>query len=741
MKLFRRLYFYSSLLLLHSFHARTQSIGNEWINYNQTYFKIKITQKGIYQLSFSELKSAGFPTNINPERIQLFRQGKEQAIFVKGQEDKRLDEGDFIEFYAEGNDGALDSLLYIPSRSQPHSYYSLYTDTAAYFLTYYLDNQIGKRTKVVKNDNSQNLKPDNFHIEENLQLFTTSYAEGQPEPIGVPLKSGVLNSNYSFGKGWTGDIQAKNNFINFDFSLRNFIKNTPHKPTLEYLVHGRSAGGHNVQIWLGEGTQQTLLDTLNFENYFTKKKSVIVNFPENVADRIRLATRSVGNQIDQYSVSYLLLKYPQNFGMTGLSEKVFNLIPSTPTEHFISIPNAPTNVQLYDISDKNNLQKITFTQNGNNTEAVVSGNKILATNQFKRINSIEPVVFRNLNNSKANYLIISHKLLQKNIKEYTSYRASSVGGKYDTLAVDVDLLYNLFTFGDKNPLAIRRFLHLMYRNGNPQFVFLIGTSSYPQKARKNVADYQIDLVPSVGYPGADMPFTMGLGNTQPNLVNLSIGRLATDNPETILHYLNKVKEHEATPMDALWRKKSLKMSGGRSIFELSTFKNYITDFKNVFEQGSLGGKADLLTKKTDNPVEFINVTERVNQGLGMLTLFGHSSPGQTDMDIGYCSNELLGYQNKGKYPLVFVNGCDAGDLFATRFSFGTDWINTPNKGAILFLAHSNLGYPSYLKSYSDELYNTQLMDSVWADKPFGRVMQESVNRYLKKYPNGILTPP
>ena len=69
---------------------------------------------------------------------------------------------------------------------------------------------------------------------------------------------------------------------------------------------------------------------------------------------------------------------------------------------------------------------------------------------------------------------------------------------------------------------------------------------YPQKARKNVLDYQIDLVPNVGYPGADTPFGMGLsGNADPNFIDIPIGRLATDNPQTILDYLNKVKEHES----------------------------------------------------------------------------------------------------------------------------------------------------------------------------------------------------
>ncbi len=715
--------------------AQAQTFGNEWINYHQQYFKFKITQKGIYQISFNDLKTAGFPANINPEKIQLFRLGQEQAIFIKGGEDKIFNETDFIEFYAEGNDGKLDSLLYTPTQAQPHQYYSLYSDTASYFITYLTDNQIGKRIKISQKENTQNLKPELFHWEENLQLFTSSYAAGQPNPIGVALYSGVLNSNYDHGKGWTGEIQNKNVLMNFDFNLKNIIISVSQKPKIEVIFAGRSEGKHLIETWLGNPTNQQILDTTILENYYTKKINKIVNFQDITNNSLRFSTRSFGSQSDQYSVSYIKLIYPQSFDMQGVSEKVFTFSQNETQDRFISIPNAPEGIQLYDISDKNNIQKIKFTKNGTAIESIVSGQQILATHQIKNVGLIEAVSFRNITNLKANYLIISHKLLLKYVKDYATYRASVIGGKYDTLSVEVDLLYNLFTYGDKNPLAIKRFLSVLLQNGNPQFVFLIGNATYPQRARKNLADYQIDLVPTWGYPGGDTPFTMGLNSMEANLSSLSIGRLATDNPETVLHYLKKVKEHEANPMDALWRKNALKMSGGRSMSELTSLRDYTEEFKSVCEQGLFGQKVDLLSKKTDNLVEFVNITERVNQGLGMIMMFGHSASGQTDMDIGYSSNDLLGYQNKGKYPFVMINGCDAGDLFGSRNSFGTDWINTPNRGAILFLAHSNLGYPFALKSYSDEIYNTQFTDSLWADKPFGSIVRESINRYLKKFPN------
>nr|MCU0340859.1 hypothetical protein [Spirosomataceae bacterium] len=100
MKEVRLLYFTCSVLITHYALLTTQSyaqrFGNEWINYQQTYFKIPVAQKGIYRISTAELRQAGLDlNNVNPAALQLFFRGQEQAIFVQGEADGRMDEGDF----------------------------------------------------------------------------------------------------------------------------------------------------------------------------------------------------------------------------------------------------------------------------------------------------------------------------------------------------------------------------------------------------------------------------------------------------------------------------------------------------------------------------------------------------------------------------------------------------------------------------------------------------------------------
>lgn len=714
------------ILLLHLLHSdiSAQVIGNEWINPKQQYFKLKITQKGIHQISFEALQKVGFPENIHPEKIQIFRHGKEVAISVHHNNPTVFQANYFIAFYAENNDGSLDSLLYQPKNAQPHSYYNLFSDTASYFITYCIDNQKNKRISIQEKSPFKNLTSEEFHLEEDLQVFTSSFSEGQPEPVGTSLSAGILNSNYSFGKAWTGEIQKPNSKLSFGIQLKNFIQSSSYKPTIEILFSGRSEGKHRLQISLNN----QLVDSLFFENYFTQLYKKEVTF-ETDKNQISILSSQLN---DQYSVSFLKITYPQNFEMKGLNEKVFHLATNSSTERLVIVQNPPKNAFVYDISDKFHPIKIDFQQNDSTLTFQTNGQHILISNLIKKPDTIEQIFFKAFPKSKADFLIITHQKLLQSAQEYANYRASEKGGKHDTLCVTIDFLYNYFTYGDKNPLAIQRFLAFMKNTEKSQFCFIIGTATYPQKARKSFSDYQLDLVPTWGFPCGDIPFGMNLNKDQ---LNIPVGRLATNNPQKILDYLQKVKEHEAEPMNELWRKKALMMSGGRSVFELNTFKDYVTNLKEISKSGLLGQQVQLLAKKTDNPTEFINVTEQVNQGVGMITMFGHSASQQTDMDIGYVSNDLFGYKNQGKYPFILVNGCNAGDLFASQNSFGTDWINTPKRGAILFLAHSYLSYSFSLKSYSDELFQTLFQDSIYVDKAFGTIMQNSINHYLKRFPN------
>ncbi|MCO6489735.1 MAG: hypothetical protein J5I98_15070, partial [Phaeodactylibacter sp.] len=110
--------------------------GNEWIRYDQQYFKIMVAEDGLYRIPYETLAVGGLPVeDIDGSRYQLWRLGEEQPLYVS--QPGPLGPGGFIEFYGEKNRSELDRHLFRnPGDEMLNPWYSLFTDTAAYFLTW-----------------------------------------------------------------------------------------------------------------------------------------------------------------------------------------------------------------------------------------------------------------------------------------------------------------------------------------------------------------------------------------------------------------------------------------------------------------------------------------------------------------------------------------------------------------------------------------------------------------------------
>src|ERR1700745_3038263 len=123
-----------------SVFSQTTGFNNSWINFGQKYYKIKVAADGLYKLDSTSLANAGVPiSTINPKNIQLFQKGKELYPYIAGEADGVLNNGDYILFYAEKNNGKDDSLLFSTQPNAPfltNPYYSVVNDTSAVFFTW-----------------------------------------------------------------------------------------------------------------------------------------------------------------------------------------------------------------------------------------------------------------------------------------------------------------------------------------------------------------------------------------------------------------------------------------------------------------------------------------------------------------------------------------------------------------------------------------------------------------------------
>ena len=85
--------------------------GNEWIAYDQDYYKFLIKEDGVYKITGSELQSAGLNIDgLNGSEIQVFSYGKQVPIYVSN--NGNFGPEDFILLEGRRNDGELDKQLF-----------------------------------------------------------------------------------------------------------------------------------------------------------------------------------------------------------------------------------------------------------------------------------------------------------------------------------------------------------------------------------------------------------------------------------------------------------------------------------------------------------------------------------------------------------------------------------------------------------------------------------------------------
>ncbi|WP_242920476.1 C25 family cysteine peptidase [Pontibacter liquoris] len=735
--------------------------GNEWINYAQTYYKIKVVNTGLHRLSYGYLDSLGL-ASVNPTQLQLFRRGKEVAIYVAGETDGKLDQQDFVEFYGERNDGALDRELYQNPAHQVHQLFSLYTDTAAYFLT--INPAGGKRMREV-NPSASGLSPEPYHLQKAVYANADRFNFGKLYDL----------DNRKTYMPWMD--QGEGYMSNYSISPRTYdisgivdVEQTGPKPRVEYGTVGAYQEQHTFDVNVASSGGYRKLATYNYDFFGSAKDTQPLDFSEiSVQGKVTLqivpvSTPTKGNAI---SFAYGIVTYPQKNTFTGNNLLFFTDSTRAATQYF-EFPAASGGVVAYDVTNADAPIRISGQAIGAGKGFVIntgsSTRKVLladAAKAFKPAKRGLRTTFRQLDPAKHNYIIITNQRLMKPAGgaavpapvAYAAYRASAAGGGYDTLLVTMDQVVNEFHYGEFSSNAIRHMMKFMAQSPREKQLFIIGKGvnyasasylasigkySYYHVGARNPKVHEIDLVPTGIYPASDVFFTADFQNSS-YVPQVPTGRLAATTPEQVIQYLNKVKEHEALSPVEPWRKNILQLGGGNTNLEINTIASFLRSYKQIAEGPLLG--ANVIEKYRQNVsevVETVNVAEEVNNGVSLITFFGHSAPGTTDLDIGFASVAINGYKNKGKYPFMLMNGCNAGDAFVpNNTSFGEDWLQTAEKGAIGLIAHVDAGYPFQLNVYSSNFYTTAFQDPDFYGKPWGVVQQETAKRVLESTGNPI----
>ena len=246
---------------------------------------------------------------------------------------------------------------------------------------------------------------------------------------------------FDHGEGWTGLSFRQGQYHDITFSnLDNIVTSGP-KPILEVLITGGNNLPHTASLGVGS-TQSALrpLKDVNFSFHYDTLVSSTLEWPDiaegSMVCRVSIPDNGVA---DRVSISFARLVFADAWDQELVEQKVYHQPPTNSNRSYIEIQNVPAGSKLIDISDEANSINIGYNSTGSGIDAVIQNDAqgralILASRRIKVL-KIEPVTMRNINPSKANFLIVTHKSLRKATSNYSdvplayvTYRASASGG-------------------------------------------------------------------------------------------------------------------------------------------------------------------------------------------------------------------------------------------------------------------------------------------------------------------------
>ncbi|MFK7946480.1 MAG: C25 family cysteine peptidase [Saprospiraceae bacterium] len=704
--------------------------GNEWINYNQAYFKIKVAEDGMYRLDYNALNNAGvFSGTAIPQgqNLQLLKNGKPISFYVS--EINTLTSNDFLTFYGEKNRGEVDKFLYDDPTYQVNREYSLYTDTSVYYLTYNVNTVNPLIINEIPNDLT-NLPPKEIYC-----WFTKTREWNERLSVGIDRGgSGHVSAKYDLGEGYTKNTYSANQSNNVGLSNR-YSTNVPNAEFEVQLL--AQSGNHQTEIQINNITYVN--DT--FSNWAVKNYHISVPMSATSGSS---PVRIIGNASadDKYRIAFIKAKYPRVFKFSNVNWVSFEMDSSWQRQYF-EIQNFTYGTNppiLYDLTNGTRIN----TQIANNRIVVAvpastqSRQFILVADNAYKISSIESVQFMPFQqNQGGNYILLTHSKLFddgtgfNHVQDYANYRASTLGGNHTPIIVDIDQVYEQFGYGiDRHEQAIRNFVQWAAKHWSSEYLFIIGKGVYYGKYRNGNADFEnYELVPSFGYPSSDNLLAAKPNTDEPVL---AVGRIAAYTPDMLSTYLDKIKEVELayqtapqTIEDRAWQKSFLHLGGGDPDIQ-DFIKGRLVDMEDTIKQSQLGASVLGYYKNSTNVIQSANsddVTRRINEGLAWITFFGHSAPNTLDFDIGDPNQ----YNNKGKYPMIYAMGCNTNRLLESPSTLSETYVFVENRGAIGFIGSTATTSLSDLNQYGRVLYKNLGDDNY--GQTIGKVMKSTIEEY------------
>ncbi len=693
-----------------------------WYDPNKEYYKIYLNQKGVYRITYEQLDALGIPiNNVDIVKFQIFNDGKEIPLYIKDTDENQIfTPGDYIEYVG-----------YAPT-STPFSYFNIYNNQNVYWLSYQADST-GKRYTYkdgypINWFNSFAATPFTLHFEKD-----TLY-----EPLGHAMTD---QRDYWFWGKTSGTNGTLKSLFSAPFLSPNNLLPGATEITVRVNMHGMTTNqcvypDHRVKISLtSQLIGEHLWDGANSSTFETVVNlNQIHIFPQNnlqvaAYGDIAACDSTNPNEIrnDEIRVNWFEIDYPME--LRAFENNLYFLSPPNTLNltRFQIFNWQRDNIKIYSPSKSEMIVNADITNDQYKSvffiDNLTSERKeyfCAAEDYFLTPDSIIKMQstsdLRNTSNG-ADYLIITHKEFLIAANELAEFRQNNFSDTSITnpriMIVDVDDIYDEFSYGLMSPFAIKDFISYAFNYWvapSVGYVVLLGDMSHDY--RKLLTDSRPNFIPSIPYhitpygqSPSDNNFVAIIGNDK--IPDLAIGRLSCETEAEAEILLNKIKNYPADD-GKLWKQNVLLMSSGqdqsdenffgfnRSNFDLERFflkPNGISTTKVFrFPGDSIEAKF-----QGDGP----EIKKGFNTGAVIASYYGHG--GGYQWDLVFNDDDILLLQNENRLSFITSVTCYTAH-FDNQDVFGEKFTKVPNKGSIAFWGSSGLTFWAQGKQLNERLF-------------------------------------
>ncbi|MFO7446925.1 MAG: C25 family cysteine peptidase, partial [Ignavibacteriaceae bacterium] len=701
--------------------------NDEWIDYSKTYLKLGVAQDAIYRLNYNDLVSAGVPVNsIDPRTFSLINTGNEIPVYVSGEEDGQFNESDFIEFAGIRTMGGNHRAVSLPGESY-HEYLGRYTDTTVYWLTW--GGETGQRVEV--SNVSQSSGDTLIYYHEIMHTERNNWFDFSMEEMRRQLPFWYENKTWNEGDLGVPSTPG-NPSKNISFNLSDIYPNSTVKlyaklQSRAWGTTGTVANAHLLAISLNSFPRQ---DSGYISSYQQKLLTAEYNSGSisNGVNTVRIFSFPTGNtSINLCIYDWTEIEYPRYLKPVNDSLNFFFPYLTNSTHRPVKI----TNVQTSDFSlwrYGSSLKKYIVNRNG---DELIFSDTIRADDKFifngiSKIKSPKIYYLKQFDNLKASgiqadYIAITHKLFKQTVADYTQFISSWYN--VNTAIIDVEDIYDQFSYGYFNPESIKDFLqstHAFWQEPLPKYIVLIGSASYDyhyNKVKFQSLSPVINYVPSFGAAVSDNWFVTW-DSTGAYIPRMNIGRLPVRTLQELEYYISKHQGYVQQDYDE-WNKSFLFFSGGNNTDEgeINQLKG-VNDFilNNYVKPAPVGGNSTHFYKTKTPPTDFGPYTPQeiqsaISKGGAFISYIGHSGTQTWDNTI---TEPAQLKNNKNKFPLITDFGCSTARFAEPDIkSFSQLFMLDPDGQAIAYIGNSSLGYFTTSTTFPQIFYRRLLVDSVY----------------------------